>query len=103
MFSNPYHRISTLTCAHQIYGDFELLLPDHLQIFAFTRSLKSDVSALVVLNFSTRDMVFDTDDVMHLRGKAHLVLDNYDADGEVLADKVHLKGWQGKMFILYTS
>jgi hypothetical protein len=101
ILSDPKRQSSMLTCAHQIYGDFKLLLPDHLQIFAFTRSLSNDVSALVVLNFSTRDVVFDTEEVVHMRGKAHLLLDNYDTDGEVLADEVRLKGWQGKIFMLY--
>ncbi|KAF9255899.1 glycoside hydrolase family 13 protein [Marasmius fiardii PR-910] len=41
-----------------IYGDFTLLFPDHEQLFAFTRSLKSGAVALVVMNFSKEPLRF---------------------------------------------
>ncbi|KAG7090475.1 hypothetical protein E1B28_009589 [Marasmius oreades] len=43
-----------------IYGDFTLLFPEHEQLFAFTRSLKSGTVAFVVMNFSKEPLKFKT-------------------------------------------
>ncbi len=39
-----------------VYGSYELILPEHAQIYAFTRTLADD-RLLVVLNFSTQPRI----------------------------------------------
>ena len=45
-----------------VYGDYELLLPDDEQLYAYTRSL-GDETALVVLNWSSDAATFESDTV----------------------------------------
>ena len=42
----------------QVYGDFALLFPEHEQLFAYTRSLKAGTVALVIMNFSKKEVEF---------------------------------------------
>jgi oligo-1,6-glucosidase len=54
-----YQRLIQLRKANPVivYGDYRLLLPEHEQIYAFTRTLKED-RLLVILNFSPEIPVF---------------------------------------------
>ncbi len=78
-----YKRLIALRKEHLIltYGDYELLLPDHETIYAYTRAL-DDETWLIVLNFSTEPSVFEWPGNLQNR-EATLVLGNYnesDAD-----------------------
>jgi oligo-1,6-glucosidase len=84
----------------QIYGDFTLLAPAHTQIFAFTRALGEGVLAFVVLNFSTEDVLFDTSEVAHLRGKVKLTFSNYPVEKTALGDSVQMRGYEGRVYLL---
>ena len=57
-----------------VYGDYDLLLPDHERIFAYTRTL-DDERRLVVLNWSDESATFDPRD--DTTGAA-VLLANYD-------------------------
>ncbi|KAL0576251.1 hypothetical protein V5O48_005733 [Marasmius crinis-equi] len=41
-----------------VYGDFTLLFPEHEQLFAYTRCLKAGTVALVIMNFSKKELEF---------------------------------------------
>ena len=58
-----------------VYGEYELLLPDHEQLYAYTRTL-DDESVLVVLNWSDEPATFEGTDVEI--GGAELLISNYD-------------------------
>ncbi len=58
-------------------GDFTMLLPEHEQIYAFTRSLEG-TNLLVLANFSGSDVTFDLPDAPGWAA-AELLLGNYDA------------------------
>lgn len=51
-----YRKLITLRKQHQvlIYGAYELLLPDHPEIYAYTRTLEEEVW-LIVMNFSANE------------------------------------------------
>lgn len=59
------------------YGDFELILPDHRDLFAYTRSYKAE-KLLVVCNFSREERTFVMPDGFN--GKNALIA-NEDASG----------------------
>ncbi|WP_339302114.1 alpha-glucosidase [Paenibacillus sp. FSL K6-2441] len=55
-----YKKLIRLRKEHAVivYGEYELLLPDHPQIYAFTRRLETSC-LLVILNFSSEEPVFE--------------------------------------------
>ena len=59
-----------------VYGEYDLLFPDHESIYAYTRTLDDD-DILVVLNFDDVDTTIEIPD---LGPDADLLLANYDAD-----------------------
>ncbi len=58
-----------------VYGSYELILPEHAQIYAFTRTLAND-RLLVVLNFSTQPADFELPGEI-TAGKVRLLIANY--------------------------
>ena len=84
-----------------VYGDFRLLLPEHAQVFAFTRSLHG-ATALVVLNFSDREAGVRVDppyvDVLKLRP----ALTNYtdeEATRPLANNEIKLRGYEGRIYL----
>ncbi|EKM51645.1 glycoside hydrolase family 13 protein [Phanerochaete carnosa HHB-10118-sp] len=83
-----------------VYGDFVLLLPDHEQVFAFERTLRGE-KALVVLNFSERDVSVDLGTSAGVAPKMRVALSNYD---DVLSQPlggtaVTLRGYEGRVYV----
>jgi glycosidase len=64
------HELDTL-----VYGEYELLLPSHEQLYAYTRTF-DDESVLVVLNWSADSATFDGAGVE--TDGAELLISNYD-------------------------
>jgi oligo-1,6-glucosidase len=75
-------------------GDFTMLLPEHEQVYAFTRSL-AGTSLLVLANFSDSDVSIDLPDAERWVG-AELVIGNY-ADGAGPAAAVTLRPWEAQV------
>ena len=81
----------------QVYGDFQMLLPEHDSVFAYTRSLDG-VTALVALNFSTNDISVDLG-LTDLSAK-RVVLSNYDEGTATTSGGVlQLRGYEGRVYI----
>ncbi len=59
-----YRRLTDLRSEDEtfVYGEYDLLLPDHEQVYAYTRTL-GDERRLVVLNWSDESATFDPDGV----------------------------------------
>jgi len=61
-----------------VYGDFDLLVPDHEEIYAIYRTLAdADHELLILCNFGDRIPTFDAPDTLDA-GDAEVVLSNYD-------------------------
>lgn len=69
-----------------IYGAYELLLPDHENLYVFTRTLDNE-KLLVALNFSTDEQNLIVDDI------ERVLINNYD-DLMLSDGYLTLKGWQ---------
>ena len=74
-----------------IDGRFELLMPEHEQIFAYIRD-DGKQRMLVICNFSDRDAVLTADAQMD----GQILLGNYDEEGE----KQKLRPWETRIVIL---
>jgi oligo-1,6-glucosidase len=73
-------------------GDFRMLLPDHEQVYAFTRTL-AGTSLLVLVNVSGTEQAVDLPDADRWAG-AELVLGNLDGDP---AAGVPLRPWEARV------
>ena len=74
-----YHYRDLIALRHDedvlVYGDFELLLPDHEQFYAYRRTL-DDETVLVVLNWSGESATFEP--TVDLDTPASILASNYD-------------------------
>lgn len=92
-----YKNLIALRKEHLIltYGDYELLLPDHETIYAYTRTLGNE-TWLIVLNFSTEPSVFEWPGNLESR-EATLVIGNYD-EGD--ADRKEWRPYEARVYKL---
>lgn len=81
-----------------IYGDLKTYVPEHPEIYAYTRSLNNE-SWLVVLNFSSTNKSFEIPDG---REVDQLKINNYNSC-VVEHGVVQLKAWQGVVLSLSLS
>jgi oligo-1,6-glucosidase len=88
-----YRRLIALRHEHPVVvdGRFDLLLPDHEEIWAFTRTLDDDM-LLVLANFSSRSVALPPDGVPALDG-AELLLGTH-----ARADAAHLEAWESRVY-----
>jgi oligo-1,6-glucosidase len=61
-----------------IDGDFQLLLKDHPEVFAYERTWK-DESLIVLCNFSANELVIEDEELANKFPEYHLLLSNYEA------------------------
>jgi glycosidase len=81
-----------------VYGDFQLLDPEHDKVFAYKRWSK-DAAFVIVLNFSGETVQWDLGDVT----VNEWTLGNYDdrdLDGKSTKGVVELKPWEGLIGLL---
>jgi oligo-1,6-glucosidase len=81
-----------------VYGTYDLLLPDHEQIYAFTRTLQ-DQRLLVILNFSAETPLFELPEDIPVSG-AELLIGNYAVDPAEDISNFHLKPYEARVYQL---
>jgi oligo-1,6-glucosidase len=81
-----------------VYGTYDLILPDHEQIYAFTRTL-DDQRLLVILNFSGETPVFELPgDISY--SNADLLIGNYAVDPAEDIYRFNLKPYEARVYQL---
>lgn len=92
-----YKKLIALRKEHLIltYGDYELLMPDHETLYAYTRTLGEE-TWLVVLNFSTESTSFEWPTELADR-EASLVIGNYSEEG---LDKKELRPYESRVYAI---
>jgi oligo-1,6-glucosidase len=80
-----------------VYGTYDLILPDHEQIYAFTRTL-DDQRLLVVLNFSAETPSFELPAELAYT-VAHLLIGNYPVNSAGI-DRFELKPYEARVYQL---
>jgi oligo-1,6-glucosidase len=80
------------------YGSYDLILPDHSQIYAFTRRLEEEC-LLVILNFSAETPVFDLPPEITFSA-AELLIANYPVDASAPIRGFGLRPYEARVYRL---
>ena len=78
------------------HGDFNMLLADHDQVYAFTRR-HGNAELLVLANFSGEPAIIEVPDADRWKG-AELVLANYPVDAAVEIQHLSLRPWEARAY-----
>ena len=81
-----------------VYGTYDLILDDHPQIYAFTRTLDDD-RLLVILNFSGDTPVFVLPDHLASYDKK-LLIGNYEVDPAEEIGQLTLRPYEARVYRL---
>lgn len=81
-----------------VYGAYDLILDDHPQIYAFTRTLEDD-RLLVLLNFSASTPVFDLPADIAVAGQ-ELLIGNYPVDPAEEIRRLSLRPYEARVYRL---
>ncbi|MCX7772979.1 MAG: alpha-glucosidase C-terminal domain-containing protein, partial [Clostridia bacterium] len=97
---NYYKKLLKLRKQYDIivYGDYKLILEDHEEIYAYTRTLGEEV-LLVVLNFFGKTPVFELPIEMQY-SKKELLIANYDVNSEEDMDVIKLRPYEARVYKL---
>ncbi len=98
---NPYRQqLIHLRKTHPtiVYGTYRLLLEDHEEIYAFTRTLRSE-RLLVILNFARDTPEFILPDHVAFTHK-ELLISNYDAESSEDIGKLKLRPFKARVYQL---
>ncbi|PBK93930.1 glycoside hydrolase family 13 protein [Armillaria gallica] len=80
-----------------IFGEYELLIPEHEHVFAYRRTLvESGVQALVLLNFSDKVVKIDLSAIEKVSDAMKLVLGNYEGSD---IDSFSLRSYEGRVYM----
>ena len=81
-----------------VYGTYDILLDDHQQIYAFTRTLEDD-RLLVILNFMPDSPVFTLPEHVSF-GDKELLIGNYPVDPAEDIDRLTLRPFEARVYRL---
>jgi oligo-1,6-glucosidase len=95
-----YRKLIQLRKQHPIivYGTYDLILPEHEQIYAYTRTYHNE-KLLVILNFSDQQPVFEWPKDLSFSYK-ELLISNYQVDGDEKIDFIKLKPYEARVYLL---
>jgi len=95
-----YRRLIALRHANPVivYGHYELLLPEHPEIYAYTRTLDED-RLLVVCNFGRNEPVFSLPARVACTA-AELLIGNYSGDGRGDLRALTLRPYEARVYRL---
>jgi oligo-1,6-glucosidase len=81
-----------------VYGNYDLLLDEHEQIYAFTRTLEAD-RLLVILNFSKESPVFNLPENIRYQN-AELLIHNYPVEPSNDIYRITLRPYEARVYRL---
>uniref|UniRef100_UPI003703EC2F alpha-glucosidase C-terminal domain-containing protein n=1 Tax=Robertmurraya sp. TaxID=2837525 RepID=UPI003703EC2F len=79
-----------------VYGTYDVLLDDHEQIYAYTRTLKKE-KLLVILNFSDHRPVFRLPEDMICRD-VEVLISNYEQPEEPDVSSIKLRPYEAVVY-----
>ena len=82
-----------------IYGKYELILPEHDRIFAYTRSLDDEIM-LVITNLFAEEAAFHLPDELR-NYSSKLLTCNYERNNHESIDRLYLKPYEARVYKLY--
>ncbi|MNC23007.1 Oligo-1,6-glucosidase [compost metagenome] len=96
---NYYKKLIQLRKKHPVivYGEYALLLEDHPEIYAYTRTLE-DQRLLVILNFYEHEPVFELP-ADFAAGKQELLISNYPPAKEDDLTRLKLRPYEARVYL----
>ena len=93
-----YRKLIQLRKQHPliVYGKYDLILPEHEQIYAFTRTMDNE-RLLVILNFSTESPVFHLPEDISFT-TADLLIGNYKVDAPENIHQITLRPYEARVY-----
>ncbi len=80
-----------------VYGDYLPLLKDHDRLYAYRRN-DGDKTFLILLNFSSRNLILPLDDLGARHKDLYRVMGNYDKAVWIEEEKLELLPWEAVIF-----
>ena len=80
------------------YGRYELILKDHEEIYAYTKTLEEE-RWLVILNFSDKEVLFERPSEIKTN-KKELMLSNYEVDINESIESIMLKPYEARVYAI---
>ncbi len=84
-----------------VYGNYDLILDSHEEIYAFTRTLEND-RLLVILNFSENTPEFNLPENITY-SNSDLLISNYKVDSSDDIHKITLRPYEARIYRLFSS
>ncbi|HEX5692674.1 MAG TPA: alpha-glucosidase C-terminal domain-containing protein, partial [Roseiflexaceae bacterium] len=93
-----YQQLIRLRKAHSaiVYGAYALLLEEHPQIYAFTRTLDKE-RLLVILNFSQETPIFELPAEL-LGATGELLIGNYPVEPGQAIEQITLRPYEARVY-----
>jgi oligo-1,6-glucosidase len=97
---NYYKKLAELRKEYPIivYGKYELIVPEHEQIYAYTRTYEGE-KLLVLLNFSEEHAPFTLPENVTFKTK-RLIISNYEVDGSEDIQSLTLKPFEARVYVV---
>ncbi|MMZ68415.1 Oligo-1,6-glucosidase [compost metagenome] len=80
-----------------MYGEYDLLLPQHEEIYAYTRTLDKDL-LVVILNFSDREPIFEMPEEINLKGINQLISNYLPGEKDDLR-QLKLRPYEARVYL----
>ncbi|MGG6313831.1 glycoside hydrolase family 13 protein [Paenibacillus macerans] len=98
-----YKRLIQLRKRHAVivYGEYRLLLPDHPEVYAFTRTLGQS-RLLVILNFFAGEPVFEWPEEEMKPKDIELLISNYEPRIQEDLHRVQLRPYEARVYLQRT-
>ncbi|WP_456274625.1 glycoside hydrolase family 13 protein [Bacillus sp. AK031] len=81
-----------------VYGRYNLLMPDHKEIYAYTREYEGK-KLVVMLNFSSNTPVFQLPEGIDADNQ-EILISNYEVDGTDKIERVELRPWEARVYLI---
>ncbi len=94
----PEANSAAQTTSSDRHGRYELLLPEHPQVYAFTREMEKE-RLLVLLNFSSEPAEFELQDELRSR-YLELLIGNYPPIAEIVSTNFCLRPYEARVISL---
>lgn len=95
-----YKELNRLRKEHDIivYGTYDLILDDHEQLYAYTRTLGEE-KLVILCNFTGEDAAFTLPEGLHFESSS-LLIGNYENDEKHLVENGKLKPYEARVYKL---
>lgn len=97
---NFYKKMIQLRKDHEVFihGNYDLLLPDDKQIFAYQRKLNDEI-ALIITNLSNEPATWISENQLKVSSK-HLILNNYKVSQHEMTDAIKLQPFEARVYLI---